>query len=126
MIDMTFIIDDTVTSVDYSEKLSTFLCSQRLARNQVITTLDGNDRQFPGKVKSDVTVSFVPLTKEELDEFFSLVRNYSFYLTFTNPFSNEDVRQKMRIEGNVETKFALVSINGKTYYTGLNLKLLQM
>ena len=126
MINMTFIIDNTETSVDYSNKLSTFSCSQRLTRNQIITTLDGNERQFIGKIKTDVTVSFMPFSKEELDVFFGLVKNYSFYLTFTNPFVEEDVRYKMRIDGEIDTDFALTSINGKTYYTGLKLKLIQM
>ena len=122
MINITF----KISNKDYSDKLSTFKCLQSPSNVKIITTLDGTDKQFIGKLKSKITVSFLPLTKAQLFELYELVKEYSFLVTYTNPYIEDDVIQKMRIDGDINSSFALVSIDGNKYYTGLSLTFKQM
>ena len=122
MINITF----KISNKDYSDKLSTFKCLQSPSNVKIITTLDGTDKQFIGKLKSEITVSFLPLTKAQLFELYELVKEYSFLVTYTNPYIEDDVIQKMRIDGDINSSFALMSIDGNKYYTGLSLTFKQM
>ena len=87
MINITF----KISNKDYSDKLSTFKCLQSPSNVKIITTLDGTDKQFIGKLKSEITVSFLPLTKAQLFELYELVKEYSFLVTYTNPYIEDDV-----------------------------------
>lgn len=122
MINITF----KISNKDYSDKLSTFKCLQSPSNVKIITTLDGTDKQFIGKLKSEITVSFLPFTKAQLFELYELVKEYSFLVTYTNPYTEDDVIQKMRIDGDINSSFALASIDGNKYYTGLSLTFKQM
>lgn len=115
-----------INGVDYSPILSTFECYQTRPQNKVITTLDGNERQFPGKAKSVMTISFWPMTKDELFALYEILKNNTAVITYTNPYFEYDVTQSMRVDGDISSKFALLSVDGHNRYKGLSLTFRQM
>lgn len=122
MINTTFKIND----VDMHEYLANIECTQTPASQTVLTTLDGKDHVFTSRIKSALTVEFIPLTTAQINMLYEMLSTYIVYVTYTNQYIGEDTTQYMRIEGDLTSKFALLSIDSNRYYTGLTLTFKQL
>lgn len=122
MINTTFKIND----VDMHEYLANIECTQTPAAQTVLTTLDGKDHVFTSRIKSALTVEFIPLTTAQINMLYEMLSTYIVYVTYTNQYIGEDTTQYMRIEGDLTSKFALLSIDSNRYYTGLTLTFKQL
>lgn len=122
MINTTFKIND----IDLHEYVANIECTQTPASQTILTTLDGKDHVFTSRIKSSLSVQFVPLTMAQINMLYEMLSSYIVYVTYTNQYMGEDTTQYMRIDGDLTTKFALLSIDGNKYYTGLSLKFKQL
>lgn len=122
MINTTFKIND----IDLHEYVANIECTQTPASQTILTTLDGKDHVFTSRIKSGLSVQFVPLTTAQINMLYEMLSTYVVYVTYTNQYMGEDTTQYMRIDGDLTTKFALLSIDGNKYYTGLSLKFRQL
>lgn len=111
---------------DYSGVVSEFECGQTYPNMKVFNNLNQDDMIFPGKTKSTLFVSFWPLTREELTFIFDILRKGYVSVKYTNPFWESDITQKMRFDGDIMSSFALLSVDGKNRYTGLELSFIEM
>ena len=122
MIPVTFKIEN----VDYSALAATLDYGQTPAKTKILTTLDGTDHQYIGKLKSIVTVSFIPLTTRQLSTLYELLNTYTVYVTYLNPYIGDVVTQYMRVDGDLEAAFGLLSVDGNGYHTGLSITFRQL
>ena len=122
MMNTTFKIND----IDLHEYISNIECTQTPASQTVLTTLDGKDHVFTNRIKSALTVEFMPLTSAQINMLYEMLSAYIVYVTYTNQYIGEDTTQYMRVDGDLTTKFALLSVDGNTYYTGLSLNFKQL
>ena len=122
MINTTFKIND----IDLHEYVANIECMQTPASQTILTTLDGKDHVFTSRIKSSLSVQFVPLTMAQINMLYEMLSSYIVYVTYTNQYMGEDTTQYMRVDGDLTTKFALLSIDGNKYYTGLSLKFKQL
>ena len=122
MINTTFKIND----IDLHEYVANIECTQTPASQTILTTLDGKDHVFTSRIKSSLSVQFVPITMAQINMLYEMLSSYIVYVTYTNQYMGEDTTQYMRIDGDLTTKFALLSVDGNKYYTGLSLKFKQL
>lgn len=106
-----------------SKKLSTYTVTQEVYYRNVVTTLDDVEHPYPGAAKSVVTFSLFPLTDSESAELYSKLSNFVFNATFTNPNNGMDETKRVRVTSNVESKFLLLSVDGKRRYRGGEIQL---
>lgn len=112
-----------IDGVDFSEKLSTYKVDQEVYYAKVITALDNTEYASPGNFRPVLTLSWRPLTDEESADLYYALSRFKIDIKYTNPYTNQDVTRKMRLAGNLESSFALTSVDGKRRYIGGNITL---
>lgn len=112
-----------IDGLDLSQKLSTYSVSQEVSYRKVVTTLDDVEHPYPGAVKSVVTFSLFPLTDAESTELYSKLSGLVFTATFSNPHNGADETKRVRVASNVNSKFLLLSVDGKRRYRGGEIQL---
>ena len=111
---VTFKID----GVSFNKKLATYKVYSEVSYAKVITTIDNVERTSPGFSRPVVAVSFWPLTDAESAALYSALSAFKVTVEYTDPNKNQDVIQKMRLAGNLESAFALTGIDGNRRYIG--------
>ena len=119
MMDVTLIVN----GLDLSSKLSTYSVTEEVTYRKVITTLDDVEHPYPGAKRTTITFSLFPMTDEESTELYNKLGALVFDATYTNQYKGVDETNRVRLITNVESSFALKSIDGKRRYKGGEIKL---
>lgn len=108
----------TVNGLDLHKNLSTYSVMQEIEYPEIITTLDHVEHPYFGKKRTIITFSLFPLTDPESSELYSALSDLIFEAVYQNPYTNAVEKKRVRLAGNLETTFALLSIDGKRRYKG--------
>lgn len=112
-----------VNGLDLHEKLATFRVTMEVTYRKVLTSLDGTERAFGKKTRPVITFSLLPLTDDESAAFFRALDALEFSATFTNTNTGADETRTVRLASNIESAFALRSVDGKRRYRGAAIQL---
>ena len=119
MMDVTLIVN----GLNLSSKLSTYSVTEEVTYRKVITTLDDVEHPYPGAKRTTITFSLFPLTDEESTELYNKLGALVFDATYTNQYKSVDETNRVRLITNLESSFALKSIDGKRRYKGGEIQL---
>ena len=119
MMDVTLIVN----GLDLSSKLSTYSVTEEVTYRKVITTLDDVEHPYPGAKRTTITFSLFPMTDEESTELYNKLGALVFDATYTNQYKSVDETNRVRLITNIESSFALKSIDGKRRYKGGEIQL---
>ena len=117
MMDVTLIVN----GLNLSSKLSTYSVTEEVTYRKVITTLD--EHPYPGAKRTTITFSLFPLTDEESTALYNKLGALVFDATYTNQYKSVDETQRFRLMTNLESSFALKSVDGKRRYKGGEIQL---
>lgn len=109
--------------LDLHEKLSTYKMTLEVTYRKIVTTLDDVEHPYPGKTRPIITFSLLPLTDDESKELYDALKALVFQASFTNQYSGIDETKRVRLATNMESAFALTSIDGKRRYKGTEVQL---
>lgn len=112
--DVTFKLNNT----DWASKLSTYSTSREVSYRYTITTLDGMEHAYPAAPRPIITFSLYPLTSAEIVALYDILSQLIISVTYTDPASSTDVTRNMRLTSNIDSIFALKSVDGKIRYKG--------
>uniref|UniRef100_A0AAU8B704 Uncharacterized protein n=1 Tax=Dulem virus 33 TaxID=3145751 RepID=A0AAU8B704_9CAUD len=112
-----------LNDLDLSEKLSTYDVTYEITYRQVITTLDDMEHAYPGAKRPIVTFSLFPLTDDESAELYNTLKDLIIVTTYTNQHLGTDEVRQLRLVSNIESTFALLSVDGKRRYKGGSIQL---
>ena len=119
MMDVTLIVN----GLDLSSKLSTYSVTEEVTYRKVITTLDDVEHPYPGAKRTTITFSLFPMTDEESTELYNKLGALVFEATYTNQYKSVDETNRVRLITNLQSSFALKSIDGKRRYKGGEIQL---
>lgn len=112
--ELTFVVN----GLDLHKKLSTYTVAKEISYPEVIITLDDVEHPYFGKKRTIITFSLFPLTDPESSELYSALSDLIFEAVYQNPYTNAVEKKRVRLASNLETTFALLSIDGKRRYKG--------
>ena len=107
-----------VNGLDLSSKLSTYSVTEEVTYRKVITTLDDVEHPYPGATRTTITFSLFPLTDDESAELYGALSALMFDATYTNQHKGVGETKRVRLMTNLESAFALKSVDGKRRYKG--------
>lgn len=119
MMDVTLIVN----GLNLSSKLSTYSVTEEVTYRKVITTLDDVEHPYPGAKRTTITFSLFPMTDEESTELYNKLGALVFDATYTNQYKSVDETNRVRLITNLESSFALKSVDGKRRYKGGEIQL---
>ena len=119
MMDVTLIVN----GLNLSSKLSTYSVAEEVTYRKVITTLDDVEHPYPGAKRTTITFSLFPMTDEESTELYNKIGALVFDATYTNQYKGADETNRVRLITNLESSFALKSVDGKRRYKGGEIQL---
>ena len=112
-----------INGKDYSQKLSTYTVSKEASFQKTIVTLDNTERSFGGSARTVITFSLFPLTDAQAADLYDGLSKMIFSVEFTDPYLPGISVSQMRLASNIESVFALKSIDGNRYYKGGQIQL---
>lgn len=112
-----------VNGLDLSSKLSTYSVTEEVTYRKVITTLDDVEHPYPGVKRTTITFSLFPLADDESAALYSTLSSLVFDATYTNQYKSVDETKRVRLTTNLESAFALKSVDGKRRYKGGEIQL---
>ena len=112
-----------VNGLDLSTKLSTYSVTEEVTYRNVITTLDDVEHPYPGAKKTIITFSLFPMTDDESSSLYNALGDLVFNATYTNQHKGLDETKRVRLVTNLESAFALKSVDGKRRYKGGEIQL---
>lgn len=112
-----------VNGLDLHEKLATFRVTMEVTYRKVLTTLGGTERAFGKRTRPVITFSLFPLTDEENASLYQALDALEFSATFTNTNTGKDEIRTVRLASDLESSFALRSVDGKRRYRGKEIQL---
>lgn len=112
-----------VNGLDLSSKLSTYSVTEEVTYRKVITTLDEVEHPYPGAKRTIIKFSLFPLTDEESAALYDALVGLIFQATYTNQYKRGDETKRVRLMTNLESAFALKSVDGKRRYKGSEIQL---
>lgn len=107
-----------IGTLDLSGKLSTYDLTKDVSYRKIVTTLNDIDHPYPAKKKSVLKFSLFPLTDEESAELYDVLSDTIVSVEYTDQFNNTDEIKRFRVDGGIESAFALRSVDGKRRYKG--------
>jgi hypothetical protein len=113
----------TINGYDAHKRLSTYNVTEEVTYRKVITALDDTEYPYPAKNRPIITFSMWPLTDEESAKLYNALSGLTFTATFTNQHKNQDETRRVRVVSNLESAFALKSVDGKRRYKGGEIQL---
>ena len=119
MMDVTLIVN----GLNLSSKLSTYSVTEEVTYRKVITTLDDVEHPYPGAKRTTITFSLFPMTDDESAELYGALSALVFDATYTNQYKGADETNRVRLITNLESSFALKSVDGKRRYKGGEIQL---
>jgi len=112
-----------VNGLDLHEKLSTYSVTQEVTYRKVVTTLDNVEHPYPGAARPIITFSLFPLTDDESAELYNALKPLVFPVSYTNQYTASDETRTVRLADDLESSFALLSVDGKRRYKGGSIRL---
>ena len=112
-----------VNGLDLRSKLSPYSVPAEVTYRKVITTLDDVEHPYPGAKRTTITFSLFPLTDDESAALYSALSALVFDATYTNQYKGLDETKRVRLITNLESAFALKSVDGKRRYKGGEIQL---
>ena len=119
MIDVNF----TVNSLDLHTLLSRYNVRKEVTYAGVITTLDGTEHARGKRQRAIISFSLLPLTEAQGMEIYNALLDTTFTVTFTDPHSTATQTATFRVVNDLDSTFALMSVDGKRRYTGGTIQL---
>ena len=119
MIDVNF----TVNELDLRTLLSAYNVTKEVTYAGVITTLDGTEHARGKRQRTIISFSLLPLTEAQGTEIYNALLDTTFPVTFTDPYSTETQTDTFRVVDDLDSTFALTSVDGKRRYTGKTIQL---
>ena len=119
MIDVNF----TVNELDLHTLLSTYNVTKEVTYSGVITTLDGKEHARGKRQRTVISFFLLPLTEAQGTEIYNALLDTTFPVTFTDPYSTETQTDTFRVVDDLDSTFALMSVDGKRRYTGKTIQL---
>ena len=119
MIDVNF----TVNELDLHTLLSTYNVTKEVTYAGVITTLDGKEHARGKRQRTIISFSLLPKTEEQGTELYNALLDPTFPVTFTDPNSTATQTGTFRVVNDLDSTFALMSVDGKRRYTGKTIQL---
>lgn len=117
--DVTLILNGT----DYSSKLLSFRVRWEVTYGRVVTALNKREYSALGHKRPIIDFSLYPMTDEESAALYSDMSKFEFSAVFTDPYSNADITRVVRLVSDLESIFALRSVDGKRRYKGGSIQL---
>lgn len=108
---------------DWSAKVSTYNFAYETKYAKIVKTLDNNEHALGGYQHGILTFSLFPLTEEESAALYNDLSQLLIPVTYSNPYKAKSETRQMRIASNLESKFALISVDGKRRYLGGKIEL---
>ncbi|MDE6903324.1 MAG: hypothetical protein K2P22_11370 [Lachnospiraceae bacterium] len=115
-----------VNGLDLHEKLSTYAFKNEVAYPEVITTLDQVEHPYPSVKRAVISFSLFPMTDMESSILYDALSDLIFDATFQNPHANAVETKRVRLVSDLESVFALLSIDGNRRYNGGVLQLREL
>lgn len=116
----------TINGLDVHKTLSTYDVTKEISYRKVITTLDGVEHPYPGTRKTILSFSLFPMTDAESASLHDALSSTICTVKFTNPHSDMEETRTMRITSNLDSAFALLSVDGKRRYKGGTIQLREL
>lgn len=116
----------TVNGLDLHSRLSTYKVTEENTYRKVITALDDTEYPYPRTSKTILTFSLLPMTDEESKTVYTALTDFVFFVTYTNPHTDRDETRKVRVTSDIESTFALLSVDGKRRYKGSTVQLREL
>ena len=119
MIDVNF----TVNSLDLHTLLSTYNVTKEVTYAGIITTLDGTEHARGKRQRTIINFSLLPMTETQGMEIYNALLPATFPVTFTDSYSTATQTATFRVVNDLDSTFALMSVDGKRRYTGKTIQL---
>ena len=120
MIDVTL----TFNGFDFSDYLSTYKVTHEVEVADSITAIDGTE-YFATRRRPVIEFSLLPLSDAQTASIYAALSAIAANATYTDPYINNNVTATMRVTSNLESAFALSSVDGNRYYKGGTITLRQ-
>lgn len=110
-------------TLDVHNRVSTYSVQKEITYPKVITTMDGTEHAARSKDRYVVSVSLFPMTESETKAVYQALSGSVVSVTFTDPYMASDIIRPMRVTSNLDSAFALKSIDGNRRYKGGTIQL---
>lgn len=110
-------------TLDVHNRVSTYSVQKEITYPKVITTMDGVEHAARSKDRYVVSVSLFPMTERETEAVYQSLSAGVISVTFTDPYTMSDIIRPMRVTSNLDSAFALKSIDGNRRYKGGTIQL---
>ena len=120
MIDVTL----TFNSYDFSPLLSTFQVSHKVEVAESVTTMDGEEHVATRR-RAVIEFTLIPLDEDTIDDAYAALSIINGEATYTDPLTGTTRIVPVRVASDINSIFALKSVNGKRYYKGAKITLRQ-
>lgn len=120
MIDVTL----TFNSYDFSQLLSTFQVSHKVEVAESVTTMDGEEHVATRR-RAVIEFTLIPLDEDTIDDVYAALSIINGEATYTDPLTGTMRIVPVRVASDINSIFALKSVNGKRYYKGAKITLRQ-
>lgn len=120
MIDLTL----TFNSYDFSTLLSTFQVSHKVEVAESVTTMDGEEH-VANRRRAVIEFTLIPLDEDTIDDVYAALSIINGEATYTDPLTGTTRIVPVRVASDINSIFALKSVNGKRYYKGAKITLRQ-
>lgn len=112
-----------LNGTDWSDKVSAYHFGYETKYVKVIKTLDNNEHALGGYQHGVLNFSLFPLTEEESAALYNDLSNLLIAVTYTNPYHAKTETKQMRLNSDLESTFALLSVDGRRRYFGGEIEL---
>lgn len=119
MMDVNF----TVNTLDLHTLLSTYNVTKEVTYAGIITTLDGTEHARGKRQRTIISFSLLPLTEAQGMEIYNALLATTFPVTFTDPYATATQTATFRVADDLDSTFAIMSVDGKRRYTGGTIQL---
>ena len=120
MIDVTL----TFNSYDFSGLLSTFEVIHKVEIAESVTTMDGEEHVATRR-RAVINFTLIPMDEDTIDDVYAALSVINGEATYTDQFTGTTRIVPVRDASDINSVFALKSVNGKRYYKGTNITLRQ-
>lgn len=111
-------VNFTVNALDLHTLLSTYHVTKEVTYAGIVTTLDGTEHARGKRQRTIISFSLLPLTEAQGMEIYNALLDTTFTVTFTDPYATATQTGTFRVANNLDSTFALMSVDGKRRYTG--------
>lgn len=104
-------------SLDLSARVASYKVYREVSSAKTLTTMDSTEHTFGTTSRVVLEVSFWPMTEAESTALYDACRGIV-SIQYTDPYSVGDSNMAFKLSTNLESTFALVSVDGMRRYKG--------